>query len=495
MKKSNRIKQIYLIKICVALTLVLQSCTEETGSLGILPDAEEITSTHSMFTVYTRSLAMDSVLANSTNCFLGSIVDPETGSRVTANFAAQFHTFENFTFPTRQRMFPLDTLLEVQPSHANEPIYCDSVDVRLYFDEYYGDGHNPMKLEIFELDKEHLLSEDSTYYSNVNLEQFVVKNAQPIATKMFTPIDYSISTAERESSTHVDNICISLPSEFGTYLMNTYYEHPEYYKDSYSFIRKVFPGFYFRLKNGNGTMVGFTVGTLNLHFKFFDEVYADSVYQGLARFASTPEVIQSTSFENDDVSELVNDQSCTYLKTPSGICTEATLPIKEIYSTHKSDSVNKAQLTLTRYNKTQGNKNQLGIPGELLMVRKQEMYTFFENHKIADNQTSYVASFDETYNTYTYTNLSRLISFCQNEKLKGMEDEGLTESQWEAKHPDWNKVALIPVKCSYVTSTSSSGSTYKSTSSVKHDLDMNSVRLVGGPNSPIDMQVIYSHFQ
>ena len=495
MKKSEIIKRLNLIKIVAALALVLQSCDEGTGSLGIYPEADGITSTHAIFPVYTSSMAMDSVMASSTTCYLGSIVDPETSSRVTANFAAQFHTFENFSLPNRQRLFPLDTLLAVQPNHANEPISCDSVELRLYFEEYYGEGGNPMKLEIFPLDRQNILSEDSSYYSNVNLEAFVAPGAAPIATKMFTPEDYAIPDADRLSSNHTDNIRITLPKSFGTDLMNTYYAHPEYFRDSYSFIRKVFPGLYFRLKNGNGTMLGVTVGTINIYYKFFDESSADSVYQGMARFASTPEVIQSTHFDTDDVSDLANDPTCTYLKTPAGICTIATLPVREIYSTHRTDSVNKAQLTLTRYNKSQDTGNQLGIPSEVLLLRRQDMYTFFEKHRTADNHTSYVASFDPTYNTYTFNNLSRLISYCQYEKLHGMQAEGLTEAQWEARHPLWNQVAIIPVKCSYVSSTDVYGRDVKTTSSVKHDLDMNSIRLIGGPNAPIDMQVIYSRFQ
>ncbi len=481
------VKKSTLMSFIMALSMMMfSSCDENTSNLGLFPEADGITSTYDLFNVYTRSLAMDSVISNSTNSFIGSIVDPETSTRITASFAAQFHIFENYSFPKRQLLFPIDTTLAVQPDHSGEAISCDSVDIRLYFDEYYGDGNNPMKMEVFELDPENIMSEDSTYYSNIDLEKFLPSGAKPIATKMFTPEDYVLSDAERISTTHSPNIHIGIPKELGTRIMNLYYEHPEYFKDSYTFIRNVCPGFYFRLKSGNGTMVGVTVGTLNVHFKFFDEEHADSVYAGMARFAATPEVIQSTQFENQDVSELIEDESCTYLKNPAGICTEITLPVREIYASHSTDSVNKAQLTLTRYNRDQVNY-QLGIPASLLMVRKQNMHSFFENHEVSDSQTSYTTTFNSTYNTYTFQNISRLISDCQHEKVYGMLEEGLTEAQWEAKHPDWNKVVVIPVN----TSTNTSG--YEV--SVTHDMDMNSIRLVGGPNTPIEMQVIYSRFQ
>ncbi len=471
----------FALSVCI-----LASCDESTSSLGVFSETDRLSHSTEIFEVHTRSLAMDSVLAESNISYLGDITDPETGSRIQASFAAQFHTFEDYSLPNKNRLFPLDSTIAIQPDHSVDSVKCDSAEIRLYFDSYYGEGGNPMKLEVFELDKQKVLEEDSTYFSNLNLEQYIPSGAQPLATKMFSPEDYTISDAERESSKHVDNIRIKLPNKFGTSMLQTYYKHPEYFKDSYAFIRNVFPGVYIRVKSGNGTMVGVIVSTLNLYFTYYDEVEADSVYNGIARFAATPEVIQSTQIKNGDVQTLLDNKQCTYLKTPAGIYTEMELPISEIYRSHKADSVNKAKLILTRYNKEQ-NDYAFGTPKTLLLVRKQNMYSFFENHEVSDDLTSYTADFNSTYNTYTYENMCRLISYCQHEKLYGMAKDGLTEAQWEAQNPDWNKVVLIPVN----TSTNSSG--YQV--SVTHDLGLNSIQLVGGESHPLQMQVIYSRFE
>ena len=173
------------------------------------------------------------------------------------------------------------------------------------------------------------------------------------------------------------------------------------------------------------------------------------------------------------------------MKTPAGICTEMTLPIDEIYHGHDNDSVNLAAISLTRYNATQQNKYVLGTPQNLLMIRKQEMYTFFEERKVSDKRTSYTTSFDPTYNTYSYSNISRLLSYCWKEKKEMAAAEGITPDEWAAKNPNWNKVVLIPVNIT----TNSSG--YEV--SVTHDMSMNSIRLVGG-STPVKMQVVYSKF-
>ena len=201
-------------------------------------------------------------------------------------------------------------------------------------------------------------------------------------------------------------------------------------------------------------------------------------------------MIQSTRFVNDDMQPLVQDNSCTYLKTPAGICTEVTLPVDDVFLHHESDSVSKAQLTFTRYNKAD-DSYALGTPQTVLLLRKQDVQSFFDNKEVSNNLTSYTTSFDATYNTYTFSNICRLLTYLQREKKAGMAAENLSEEQWKAAHPEWNKCVLIPVKTS--TTSDAYGNSYQT--SVTHDLDMNSIRLVGGSENPIQMQVIYSRFK
>ena len=124
----------------------------------------------------------------------------------------------------------------------------------------------------------------------------------------------------------------------------------------------------------------------------------DSLVNTFADFAATKEVIQANRFQNSErLKELVDKDNCTYIKTPAGIYTEATLPVDE-------------------------------IPQYLLMVRKKEMYSFFEENKITDNISSFITSFTSNSNKYTFSNIAQLITHCIEEKKKG-----------EAGDPDWVK--------------------------------------------------------
>lgn len=475
-----------LATLIALATLLIAGCDDNTSTMGIPSKDEEVFPSYGTFLAYTHSEAMDSVLGNSTSSYLGSIDDPETGTRIRADFAAQFHTFENYSFPKFDLMFPDDGV-----KRTTDSIRCDSVEVRLYFSNYYGAKNAPLKLEVYPLDKNNVLQEEEDYYTDTNLDQFVLPGSEPIATKVFTTEDYNLADAERNSATHADNVRIMLPDTVGSLIMRAYYDHPEYFKDSYTFIRKVCPGFLFKIRSGNGSMLSVDVSTLNIYFNFYDKVKRDSTCSALARFAATPEVIQSTRFSNDDMQSLVEEDDCTYLKTPAGIMTVAQLPINEIYQNHEADSVSRAQLTFTRLNNTKPSTQSLGIPQSLLLVRKADATSFFKKRSVADSKTSYTTSYSSTYNTYTFNNICRLISLCRKEKLAGMKAENLTEQEWEQKHPDWNKVVLIPVSIS--TATDTYGETHQV--SVTHDMSMNSIRLQGGANTPIKMQVIYSRFK
>lgn len=475
-----------LATLIALATLLIAGCDDNTSTMGIPSKDEEVFPSYGTFLAYTHSEAMDSVLGNSTSSYLGSIDDPETGTRIRADFAAQFHTFENYSFPKFDLMFPDDGV-----KRTTDSIRCDSVEVRLYFSNYYGAKNAPLKLEVYPLDKNNVLQEEEDYYTDTDLDQFVLPGSEPIATKVFTTEDYNLADAERNSATHADNVRIMLPDTVGSLIMRAYYDHPEYFKDSYTFIRKVCPGFLFKIRSGNGSMLNVDVSTLNIYFNFYDKVKRDSTCSALARFAATPEVIQSTQFSNDNMQSLVEEDDCTYLKTPAGIMTVAQLPINEIYQNHETDSVSRAQLTFTRLNNTKPSTQSLGIPQSLLMVRKADVTSFFKKRSVSDSKSSYTTSYSSTYNTYTFNNICRLISLCRKEKLAGMKAENLTEQEWEQKHPDWNKVVLIPVSIS--TTTDTYGNTHQV--SVTHDMGMNSIRLQGGANTPIKMQVIYSRFK
>ena len=472
--------------LTLIIVLLLASCTEDTGSLGVFPQEDAVSTSSASFDVLSNDMLNAVVPANSTTCYLGRVIDPETDEAITATFATQFHTFENPPFPSKTNIIRND-----------DGYLCDSIEIRLIIKSTFGDKNNPMKVEVWPLsmNEDKLLKESLKLYTNTDLWQFVDAEEGPVITKVFTATDYALSDAQRASTNYTDNVRLVMPRQMGENIMEMFYSHPEFFRDSYSFIRNVCPGFLFRTVGGTGTMLDLEVCSMDVNFHFKSDAYPDSILTGYSRFSATPEVIQCTQFESSNLEGLMGNDGYTMLKTPAGICTELILPIDEIYRGHESDSITRASLTLTRINNQDedalDDDYALGIPGELLLVRKQNFNRFFEEHQVSDSQQSYTTYFFTTYNCYTFSNISNLLSYCQHEKAAGMTESGMTEEEWEAAHPDWNHVVAVPV----ISTSATDSYGYTSQVSVNQDLSLCSTKLVRGTkDNPIKIQVIYSRF-
>ena len=463
------------------VSLSFAACDEDTGSMGIITDNDAVASDIETFQIRSTTMAIDSVVANTTKSYLGQVFDPETESTVKAEFIAQFHTFEDYELPDQSMLV----------KGSDNQIEADSVELRLYFTDYFGEGNNPMKLYVYELDRNNILREDETYYATSDLSDFVAQGAQPLTQKTFSPQDYMLTEVERNSTSHYKNVRLRLPKEWGSELLRTAYEHPEYFQDPWQFIHNVLPGLYFKLQSGMGTMLTLDVAALNVYFRY---TVSDSTYIGISRFSATPEVIQSSSFVNQGLNSLIQEsltEPYTYVKTPAALITELTLPVDEVYAGHETDSIARARVILTRYNRTTNSNFVFGIPSELLILPKDELTSFFKNHQVADGKSSFTTAFASAYNTYTFDNIANLLALLYHRKVETMKRESLTAEQYQRKYPNWNKVAVVPVNVSTYTDPSSK---ITRQTSVTHDFSLSSIKLKGGVE-PIDMQVIYSKYR
>lgn len=478
------------------LITILTACDDTTESIGasLTDNMDHLQITTDTFSITTRSIIADSVLSRNTTGYLGKIKDPETGAYITGDFMMQFNTLEDYFFPTKDSIESKDELGNV---------YVDSCEIRLYYDDFYGDSLAAMKLSVYELAKPY--EEGQNYYSNYDpFEQGYIREDGIVKSKMYALTNMGLSDSLRKSSSYSPNIRIPLNDpytdkdgktykNYGTYILQKYYENPEITKNSYNFIHQICPGFYVKILEGLGSMATIYNSQLNLYFRYRskytrDNTTKDTIYVGTTTFAGTEEVLQHTHITNDKqtISTLAADNSCTYLKTPAGIFTEMTLPVDEIVYNHENDTLNTAKITLSRINNNTHGDYTLSTPSTLLIVEKDSMYTFFESSKIADNKLTYLSTFAN--NGYTFNNISGLIRHMAEAKEKGLQ----SNPNWLALHPDWNKVVLVPVSTEYVTVGQN-----QVLAKVSHDMSMTSTRLVGGsanPNQPIRISVIYSKF-
>lgn len=479
-------KTIIYTVIAIMSCITIASCDDTTDSIGnsLTDNMDMLKVTTDTFNVATRSIVADSVLSRSTTGYLGKIRDIETGNYITGDFMAQFSTLENYKLPEK------DSIVSLQDGE----VIADSCSIRLFYTDYYGDSLATMNITAYEMNEP--MKEGVKYYSNFDpIAEGLIRNDGMKVNKTYTLTDLSISDEDRaDESSYTPNIKINLNkpytdkngvtyNNYGTYIMRMYYEDPDRFKNSYNFIHEVCPGFYFKTNDGIGSMAYITVSQLNIYFRYLN----DSTYVGTTSFSATEEVLQTTNISNDkqNIADLANDNTCTYLKTPAGIFTEITLPVDEITENHSNDTINTAKISLTRINNNTHDEYSLSAPSTLLMIPKDSLYTFFENGDNVDYKKSFIATYSSSTNQYTFNNISGMITYMADIKKKGLAEN----SNWLNEHPDWNRVVIIPVSVT----TNSSSQIVK----IVHDMSLTSTKLVGGsenPYEPIKINVIYSKF-
>lgn len=476
-------KILRLLTVLVIAALTFAACDDTTEGIGgsITNDIDNINISSAVFPVATKSMVSGAVLSRNNSGLIGKMKDPETGNYVKGDYMTQLGVLSSFD---------VDTVAIKQAN--NDSIEADSCYLLVSYNASYGDTIAPMKVTAYEMTEP--MREDQEYYSNYD----AFKNGWVNENNPHWSSNYNLS-----NTSDVKNFKIYLNKEYkkdgktyknyGSYILQTYAEHPKYFKTNFKFLHNVCPGFYIKNVGGTGNMA--KIWNTELIFYWKKTIKAkdgvtDSTGIGYNRFDGTEEVLQLNKIENDteNLKKLASQEDWTYLKSPAGIFTEVTLPIDDIMKGHEKDTLNTATISFPRLNNAdEDNPYNFATPSTILMVQKDSLQSFFEKSKLADNRTSYTASYSSTgtyKNAYTFQNIANLVSAMYKNKGKG---------------ENWNKVVLVPVN---VITTTQGYTTV--ISKINHDMSLASTRLKRGvittdsngkETSPIQIKVIYSKFK
>lgn len=503
MKISN-----ILLALTFSLGVLSTSCDSETGDIGttIMPAQDSLSTYNETFPVYTKSVKTGAVIANTSNCFIGSIIDPETNVVTTSGFLAQFHLQEDYSLPD------ISTVI----TNTDGTVKADSCVLRILHDKFYGDSLNTMKLTVTDLRLDNIMEEGQAFYTDINPQDYTNPTPRVHKSATYTVLDQTLSKEETSlSSGNYRSIPVHLGEEYGSYILNSYYKNPEFFKNSYTFIHNVCPGFYVEHTGGIGTMINTDVSVLDVYFRYKNDKNVST--QAWMRLAATQEVIQNTHFEHDNVEQLFDEEgqaydedghAITYIKSPAGVHTELILPIDQIASgEHYNDTLNSARLTLRRLAAKEQGSSTLPTPSHLLLIRKGQADKFFTNHQLPNNETSFLCAFSPSNNSYTFTNIAPMISFIRKMRdneagILPSDNEEQRKKKWEAwekLNPDWQTFELLPVVAEYSTTSSTYYGSKQTLVGVSNAYNMQSVRLEGSnehlpDNEKLQLQVIYSRF-
>lgn len=241
----------------IALAATLYSCDDTTTGIGdFVADADEITASAQTFEATTKTLKYtdlnpDGVFSRTSNAYLGKFTDPDFGT-YTADFITQINCTEDFEFPETMQDIVSTTLV-------------------LYYSSFYGDSLAPMRVRVDMLNQaiDDTGEDLSLYYTSYNPENFYNKNEAPLAEQDYAARNNLWTDAEVDSikSNNVNKyyppLMIDLDKArkergeetMSAFLKRKYQENKNYFKDAYSFIHNVIPGFYIHNTSGEGSIL------------------------------------------------------------------------------------------------------------------------------------------------------------------------------------------------------------------------------------------------
>ena len=535
--------------------LTITGCDDTTDSLGMdmLPSADGLSAHMKIYNVATQSVAAENVYSKTSTGYIGNFTDPEFGKYETS-FLTELNCTDRYKFPVEVYKVT-ETDEKGTPTKAAGVMVEDKitkVNLVVYYSSWFGDSLNACRMTAYELNDKWLDDrkdpEKYRYTNSIDVNKYFNKGNE-VGRKAYSAYDLSVPDSVRNAKdsygnkTFYPNVTFSLDAEkYGTKILKLnreYHQGKNHAFDSAeSFINyenknadpnsevatKGIRGIYLKSDFGDGTIIYVDRVDLQMQFKFYytdektgvklkkkvkddkGEVGEDSIGYGWTTvLASTKEIIQANSFASDfddKVNEKIKDKSCTYIKSPAGIFTQATIPYEDIYNDLKNDTLNAVKLTFTNYHQQEDYPFSMQAPKNVLLLRKYDYDKFFSENQLPDNITSYTVAHNSLgTNQYTFSNLARLVTTSINEKnaakQKAKEEAGneWNEMKWEEKWKndpktkDWDKVYLIPVKPTF--DTSSNGTLI----GIQHDLQPAYAKLQGGESQPLEMQVTYTRFQ
>lgn len=430
--------------------ILLSGCNDELSQVGpsIQPDGDRSFVYADTFQLEASTIKLDSVYARTVNGLLGQIYDPLYGNLKT-DYTCQFYCPENYKF-------------------AHEPIdgKVDSMAFFIMYNKggYVGDSLAPMQAKIYQVTKP--LARN--YYTNMNPEDFCDLQTL-IGEKTYTAYDLSIPDSIRnikdtsDPDYYTPNVRIRINTDIAQSFYDETVNNPSSFQNQEAF-NKFFPGFYVTTGFGTGNILEVAQSSFFIYYKYKSTTEAgkDTIIHTREQFNVTKEVIQMNQIENGNIEQLLEpNEEFSYLRSPAGVCTKIVVPASAIKEKIGDRIINGLSFSMKAMPQEEW-LYAFEAPENVLLLPEDSVQSFFENNKIEDNVTSYLATFSEyATNTYSFGNISTLLQV----HLENKPDEDLN-------------LILLPVLRGTQNSSSSWGSSGKPyTTSITNYMKPAGVRL------------------
>jgi len=402
------------IVFCLLLGIFYMACEDSIGpvGLGIQPEEDKFSVFDTTVYVQARTIQVDSVYAKTTNGMLGEFYDPTYGN-IKSSYICQYYPAVGFPY--------LDSMVVDKPNHPK----IDSVIMHISYSGYLGDSIAPMEVSVYPVIK----PLEANYYTNTDPKDYCDMN-NPMGRSGFTARNLTISDSVMQSMEANGNpyyISIPLPVKYGQNYLDSVIAGKLTNVDDFL---KFFPGTYITTTYGTGSMMMIYMTDITLFYTrrtTLKDIYgidSTAFVVSTAAFIATKEVIQLNKFDiKNPASFLEDNPDKTFLKTPAGVFTELTIPIKEIVKGIGKKKFSSVTLSLNAFPQdewdyslpfpgmptTVSTTSGSGVQSKLLLIEPDSVKTFFEQNQVANGQTSFTTQFSSSTYSYDFKNIANVV--------------------------------------------------------------------------------------
>ena len=373
----------------IAAAIALSACDDSTSTIGssLVTDRSEII-IDSTFTITGSTTVNNDLPSRTTTQILGSLDAKEYG-RFSSEFVTQF-------MPALK--------IDTTGVSIND---IDSIRMYLFYlkGDFTGDSIVPMGLKVYPLTKQ-LPSE---IYSNFDPDGYYDES------NCWTPKS-QIYTGNALHNDSIGNLAyrsviVNLPLSFGKKFYQEYLDNPATFATPQAFAQ-FFPGIYVKNSFGSGRVINFNETRV--------------VYNiASAYMAVTPEIISNNIINlelSSELKQMASNADEPIIVAPAGYDVELTMPIPEIihrYRTQGGEMSVINSLAISIPAKEIANKYNILPPKNVLLVLSKDKDDFYANNKITDDLTSFLATYDDVNQCYTFLNMRQyLLDMLAKDELK-----------------------------------------------------------------------------
>lgn len=271
--------------------------------------------------------------------------------------------------------------------------------------DFTGDSLVPMGIEVYPLTKQL----PYPIYSNFDPEGYYDKSKKLGSTIYTAHAMYNDSV----NSLNFRSFTVTLPRELGQNLFNAYLQDSSFFALPDKFT-SLFPGLYVTTSFGSGRVINISETRINVYYRqhttaTVNNVEVDTVYNKVrSYFTVSPEVITNNniSLKLSDQLNALAQQGNSLLVSPAGMETRIVFPTTDLVNTYRKGAGDLSVLNGLSFEiPAVSIENSYGIepPADVLLILAKDKDKFFAENKIADNVTSFTASYNSTNKSYSFS--------------------------------------------------------------------------------------------